>query len=102
MITWTQRRLRAQEFEDLVQGSMTIEHYAAKNIEHLRFVAYLIPDEEMKAQRFQEGLLPQFRERVALLEIKDFSWLVSVAAIAEGELHIVVEYLRKQKSLQSL
>lgn len=81
---------------------MTMKHYAAKNIELLRFVVYLIPDEEMKAQRFQEGLHPQFRERVALLEIKDFSRLVNVAAIAGGELHIVAEYLRKQKSLQSL
>jgi len=60
-----------------------VEQYAAKFMELARFALNLVPDEETKTERFQEGLHPRIRDRVACLEIKEFTKLVNVAAIAE-------------------
>jgi len=78
-----QRKLRAIEFQNLVQGDMTVEQYSARFIELARFAANLIPDEESKAERFENGLNPRIRERVICLEIKDYARLVEVASLAE-------------------
>jgi hypothetical protein len=43
---------KAKEFSDLVQGSMTMEEYAAKFIELSHFVPHLIPDEHKKVTKF--------------------------------------------------
>ncbi|XP_062161924.1 uncharacterized protein LOC133868950 [Alnus glutinosa] len=45
-----QRQLRAIEFQNLVQGNMTVEQYSARFMELARFAANLIPDEESKAE----------------------------------------------------
>ena len=52
-------------------------------MELARFSINLVPNDESMAERFQEGLLPRIRDRVACLEIKDFTRLVSVASNAE-------------------
>jgi hypothetical protein len=62
---------------------MTVELYVAKFMELARFALNLVPDEESRTERFQEGLHPRIKDRVACLEIKDFTKLVNVAAIAE-------------------
>lgn len=46
---WIIRKNKAQEFADLVQGSMTIEQYQVKFIELSHFAPYLIPNEISKA-----------------------------------------------------
>jgi hypothetical protein len=79
----SQRQLRAIEFQNLVQGDMTVEQYSARFMELARFAANLIPDEETKAERFENGLNPRIRERVICLEIKDYARLVEVASLAE-------------------
>jgi hypothetical protein len=53
-----QRQLRAIEFQNLVQGSMSVEQYSARFMELARFALNLIPDEESKAERFENGLTP--------------------------------------------
>ena len=78
-----QQKLRAREFQNLVQGNLTVELYAAKFMELARFAINLVPNDESMAERFQEGLLPRIRDKVACLEIKDFNKLVNVAFIAE-------------------
>jgi hypothetical protein len=78
-----QRQLRAIEFQNLVQGNMTVEQYSARFMEFARFAANLIPDEESKAERFENGLNPRIKERVICLEIKDYARLVEVASLAE-------------------
>lgn len=50
------REAKAQEFMDLVQGSMTVAQYAAKFIQLSRFALYVILDEEKKAKKFERGL----------------------------------------------
>lgn len=44
---------------------MTVEKYVAKYIELARFALYLIPNEESKTKKFQEGLQPRIREKVS-------------------------------------
>ncbi|XP_035551101.1 uncharacterized protein LOC118349682 [Juglans regia] len=46
---------RAREFTNLVQGTMTVRQYAAKFAELSHFASYLIPDEEKKTRRKENG-----------------------------------------------
>jgi hypothetical protein len=69
----SQRQLRAIELQNLVQGNMTVEQYYARFMKLARFAANLIPDEESKAKRFENGLNPRIKERVICLEIKDYA-----------------------------
>jgi hypothetical protein len=62
---------------------MTVEQYSARFMELARFAANLIPNEETKAERFENRLNPCIRERVIYLEIKDYARLVEVASLAE-------------------
>uniref|UniRef100_A0A2N9GX41 Reverse transcriptase n=1 Tax=Fagus sylvatica TaxID=28930 RepID=A0A2N9GX41_FAGSY len=49
------RDRKKREFSDLIQGSMTVEEYAAKFIDLSRFAPHLIPDEHEKVMKFQKG-----------------------------------------------
>jgi hypothetical protein len=79
----SQRQLQVIEFQNHVQGDMTVEQYSARFMELARFVANLIPDEETKAERFENGLNPCIGERVICLEIMDYARLVEVTSLAE-------------------
>jgi hypothetical protein len=67
-----QRQLWAIEFQNLVQDSMTVEQYSAKFMELARFATNLIPDEESKAERFENGLYLWIKERVICEKKIDF------------------------------
>jgi hypothetical protein len=67
-----QRYLRAIEFQNLVQGNMSVEQYSAIFMELTRFTANLILDEESKAKRFENRLNPCIKEMVICLEIKEY------------------------------
>jgi hypothetical protein len=56
-----QRQLQAIEFQNLVQGNMTVEQYSARFMELARFATNLIPGEESKEKRFENGLNPQIK-----------------------------------------
>jgi len=71
------------EFQNLVQGNMSVEQYFARFMELARFAANLIPDEESKAERFENGLNPRIKEMVICHEIKDYTKLVEIASLAE-------------------
>jgi hypothetical protein len=77
---------------------MTVELYAAKFMELARFALNLVPDEESRTERVQEGLYPRIRDKVACLEIKDFTKLVNVAVIAERG-HKDYEAAREKRKL---
>ncbi|XP_062170374.1 uncharacterized protein LOC133876106 [Alnus glutinosa] len=99
----SQRQLQAIEFQNLVQGNMTVEQYSARFMELARFAANLIPDEESKAERFENGLNPRIRERVICLEIKDYARLVEVASLAErGIQESAAVYDLKKRSKQQM
>jgi hypothetical protein len=62
---------------------MTVEQYSAKFIELARFATNLIPNEESKAERFENRLNPHIKEMIICLGIKDYARLVEVASLAE-------------------
>jgi hypothetical protein len=78
-----QRQIWAIEFQNLVQGTMTVEQYSSRFIELARFGLNLIPDKESKAERFENGLNPRVKERVMCHEIRNFVKLVDIGSIAE-------------------
>jgi len=78
-----QRQIQAIEFQNLVQGAMTVEQYSSRFIELSRFGLNLIPDEETKAERFENGLNPRIKEIVMCHEIRNFAKLVDIASVAE-------------------
>jgi len=57
-----------------------------KFIDLSRFAPYLIPNEIMKAQKFEEGLNPVILDGVVGLEVKDFVELVGKAMKIEANL----------------
>ncbi|XP_057982454.1 uncharacterized protein LOC131167659 [Malania oleifera] len=77
------RDAKAKEFENLIQGNMTVQQYAAKFIELSRFALYMIPDELKKTRKFEEGLSPMIYNQVVVLQIKDFFELVNKATVVE-------------------
>jgi hypothetical protein len=79
----TVRQARAQEFTDLVQGSMTVEQYAAKFIELSRFAPHLVSTGELEARKFERGLQPHIMNLVVGFQINDLTDLVDKAAIIE-------------------
>ncbi|XP_035549700.1 uncharacterized protein K02A2.6-like, partial [Juglans regia] len=84
------RRQKAREFNNLVQGGMTVEQYARKFMELGRFAPHLIASEELQVERFMEGLRPEIRRQVACLQIMEFQKLVDLTSNAERENNFVV------------
>lgn len=62
---------------------MMVEQYSSRFIELARFGLNLIPDEESKAERFENGLNPRIKERVMCHEIRNFVKLVDIPSVAE-------------------
>ena len=91
------REARAREFTNLVQGTMTVRQYAARFAELSRFAAYLIPDEEKKTRKFEEGLNYRIYERVMVLQIQNFSELVHKAMLVEQNLKRGAELQEQRK-----
>ncbi|XP_041009375.1 uncharacterized protein LOC121253431 [Juglans microcarpa x Juglans regia] len=80
------REVRAREFTNLVQGTMTVRQYAVKFAKLSRFASYLIPEEEKKTRRFEEGLNHRIYEQVMVLQIQNFLDLVHKAMLVEQNL----------------
>lgn len=72
-------------------------------MELAKFAANLIPNEESKVERFENGLNPRIMERVICLEIKDYARLVEVASLAErGIRESTAAYDLKKRSKQQM
>jgi hypothetical protein len=96
-----QRQLSAIEFQNLVQGCMSVEQYSVRFMELARFALNLIPDEESKAERFENGLNPRVKEWVLCHEIKDYARLVKVESLAKrGIRELAAAYDMKRQSKQ--
>ncbi|XP_041011341.1 uncharacterized protein LOC121255124 [Juglans microcarpa x Juglans regia] len=96
----TLRESRARQFTDLTQGTMTVDQYATKFMELSRFVSYLIPDEEKKAEKFERGLNRRIRERVSTIRIRSFTELVTRVTIAEEDIQESIDYNNQRKRQQ--
>ncbi|XP_057953813.1 uncharacterized protein LOC131148096 [Malania oleifera] len=77
------RDAKVEEFLNLNQGHMIVQQCAVKFVELSRFTPYMIPDESRKARRFERGLRHEIYEQVVVLQVRNFSWLVDKATVAE-------------------
>jgi hypothetical protein len=92
---------KAREFLDLVQGEMSVIEYTAKFLQLSRFGLYLIPTEEKKAKKFEQGLNSCIRIMMSCFDIRDFSQLVDKASIYEESLKENVAEYADQKEEDS-
>ena len=74
-----------------------MHQYVAIFVELSRFASYLIPDEEKKTRKFEEGLNNQINQRVVALQIQNFSKLVDKATLVERGLKRSVELQEQRK-----
>ncbi|WRX23573.1 Retrotransposon gag domain - like 10 [Theobroma cacao] len=74
------RNARAREFQTLVQtSSMTVSEYDIKFTQLSRYVPYLVSTEEMKIQRFVDGLVEPLFRAVASRDFTTYSVAVDCA-----------------------
>ncbi|XP_074374474.1 uncharacterized protein LOC141714878 [Apium graveolens] len=73
------------KFLELKQGNLSIADYEAKFTELARFVPEQVDTDEKRAKRFQQGLKPWIRSRVAVFELTTYTAVVQKAMIIEGE-----------------
>ena len=78
-----QNRMEVQ-FLNLKQGDMTVPQYASKFNELARFAPHQVDTEERKTRRFEEGLKPWIYNKVAVLQLEDYSQILEKAIIVEG------------------
>nr|POF10394.1 hypothetical protein CFP56_61462 [Quercus suber] len=64
---------KARKFSNLVQGTMTVEEYAAKFVKLSCFAPYVIPDESKKVKKFREGLNGRIRPLIIASRVDTFT-----------------------------
>ena len=73
------------KFFELKQEGMTVGEYEKKFTEFARFVGDYVDTDEKRAKRFQQGLKPWLRSRVAAFELATYAEVVQKAMVIEGE-----------------
>ncbi|XP_074327376.1 uncharacterized protein LOC141665296 [Apium graveolens] len=73
------------KFFDLKQEGMTVGEYEKKFTELARFVGDYVDTDEKRAERFQQGLKPWLRSRVAAFELATNAEMVQKVMVIEGE-----------------
>ncbi|GAB2283252.1 hypothetical protein Dimus_039585 [Dionaea muscipula] len=71
-----------EEFEHLVQRNMTVDEYAARFTSLLRFAPH-VATETLRCKRFEAGLRPSIREKLASHRYRIFSELLESARAVE-------------------
>ncbi|XP_070045517.1 uncharacterized protein [Nicotiana tomentosiformis] len=70
---------KKKEFLNLRQGSMSIAEYQQNFLRLSRYVGGIIDGERDKCRRFEEGLNGYIQKSVTILQLEDFSKLISAA-----------------------
>nr|KYP51943.1 hypothetical protein KK1_026153 [Cajanus cajan]KYP55778.1 hypothetical protein KK1_002003 [Cajanus cajan] len=79
------RKAKEIEFIQLKQGNMIVGEYAFKFEELGKYSAlFYHPDERMKCIKFEDGLRPELRKAVGILEISNFPILIHKCRFLEG------------------
>ncbi|XP_074382740.1 uncharacterized protein LOC141724478 isoform X4 [Apium graveolens] len=73
------------KFLELKQGNMSVTDYENKFEELSRYVPSYVDTDRKKAKRFQQGLKPWIRGKVAIFELETYARVVQKAMIAETE-----------------
>lgn len=79
------REAKEAEFISLIQGNRTILQYKAKFMELMRFTPHISENEERKARKFQKGLCPSIRTKMASVRLRTFVEVVDIAMMVEQE-----------------
>ncbi|XP_057972697.1 uncharacterized protein LOC131160834 [Malania oleifera] len=82
----TVRSVKASEFLHLTQGSMTVQQYTTRFVELFRFAPYMVPNEERKARKFEEGLIQKLYEQVIGFQALTFLEIVERATVIESSI----------------
>ena len=73
------------KFFELRQENSSVMEYERKFTELARFVPEYVNTDEKRAKRFQQGLRPWIRSKVAVFELSTYAVVVQKAMIVEGE-----------------
>ena len=82
----TARHVKAQEFLELKQGTMTVMDYVARFMELARFVDDYVATDMAKVRRFENGLKMSIRGRIVGLRLQDMDSIVGIALTIEREI----------------
>ena len=82
----TARHAKAQEFQELKQGAMTVMDYVAKFTELARFSDDYVATDMAKVRRFENGLKLSIRARTVGLRLQDMDSMVGTALTIEGKI----------------
>lgn len=82
------------KFLELKQENLSVAEYERKFTELARFVPEYVDTDEKRAKRFQQGLKPWIRSRVAVFELTTYAAVVQKAMIIESE----SDWSQKEKS----
>ena len=81
----TARHTKAQEFQELKQGAMTVIEYVAKFTELTCFADDYVSTELAKVRRFENGPILSIRGRSVGLRLQDMDSMVGTAMTKERE-----------------
>ena len=85
------------EFVRLEQRDLTVAQYEAKFTELSRFSPQLIATEEEKALKFQDGLKPYLKNKIAILKLGVYLEVVDRALITEKDNEELHQYREQQR-----
>lgn len=74
------------KFAQLKQNNLIVDQYEAKFAKLSRFAPRLVENKEDKVKRFWDGLRPDIRSRLILLNLKDYNDLYERAQLVEKDL----------------
>ncbi|XP_074287850.1 uncharacterized protein LOC141613006 [Silene latifolia] len=77
------RRQKEDEFNKLVQGSLSVTAYASKFMELSRFAPHMVATEELRVNRFEKGLKWDLRDRLSTHTCLNYQDMYDKAANAE-------------------
>ena len=82
----TARHVKAQEFLELKQGTMTVMDYLARFIELASFADDYVATDMAKVRRFENGLKLFIRARIVGLRLQDMGSMGGTALTIEREI----------------
>ncbi|KAF7126629.1 hypothetical protein RHSIM_Rhsim11G0010200 [Rhododendron simsii] len=96
------RDSKATEFQNLKQrGSMTVTGYDEQFTSLANYAEHLIPNEDSKARRFEDGLLPDYRKHIKPLNFETYPEVLNCALMLEGEDNNAKKYEESKKRWRS-
>ena len=91
----TTRHAKAQEFQELKQGAMSVMDYVTRFTELARSVDDYVATNLANVRRFKNGLKLSIRGRIVGLRLQDMDSMVGTTLTIERKLGLKVETLKK-------